>query len=438
MREWRMRLPVGGAVVRGVVPMKSLQHCCAVPLLASIAGLCAGLPNLAMALSFSQALQLAEHNAPSLVAQAAKLEAAQYAAIPAGELPDPKLLFGLQNVPFEGSRSFQLNAEPMTMQMLGVSQQIPNSDKRQARRDSAAAAIDSAAAASVVERLQVRLQTAQAWIASYTLQHKLVQFEAFAQQNRLFAATVKAQLAGGGGQAADVIGPQQEAALLAEEQDQLRQQYQQAQAALSRWIGDEGLQPLSGQLPQWPFDPRGYFARQAQHPQVAAYAPLTREAEALVRQAQAEKNSDWSWEVDYQKRGADYGDMFSVKFSVDLPLFTASRQTPKIAARLAEVNQLQAQQQTAVREQEQLLRDQLAQYQRLQRAVARSQSSLIPLAEDKLRLTQASYGAGKTALTTVIDARRELIANQLKQLDLQGQLALTSTWLQFNYAEQRP
>jgi outer membrane protein, heavy metal efflux system len=130
--------------------------------------------------------------------------------------------------------------------------------------------------------------------------------------------------------------------------------------------------------------------------------------------------------------------MLSVKFSVDLPLFTATRQSPKIAARLAEVNQLQAQQQVVGREQEQLLRDQLAQYQRLQRAVERSQSSLIPLAEDKVRLSQASYAAGKAALTTVIDARRELITNQLKQLDLQGQLALSSSWLHFNYPEQRP
>lgn len=418
--------------------MKSLYHCAAALRLAAVAGLCTGLPNLALALTFDQALQLAEHNAPSLSAQAAKLEAAQYAAIPAGELPDPKLLFGLQNVSFEGNNSYQLGAEPMTMQMLGVMQEMPNSAKRQARRDSAAAAIDSAAAASVVEHLQVRLQTAQAWISSYTLQRKLAQFDAYTQQNRLFAAAVKAQLAGGGGQASDIIGPQQEAALLDEEQDLLRQQYRQAQAALSRWIGDAGLQPLSGQLPHWPIESDAYFARQAEHPQLAAYAPLTREAEALVRQAQAEKSSDWSWELDYQKRGAEYGDMVSVKFSVDLPLFTASRQTPKIAARLAEVNQLQAQQQVVGREQEQLLRDQLAQYQRLQRAVERSQASLIPLSEDKLRLSQASYAAGKAALTTVIDARRELIANQLKQLDLQGQLALSSSWLHFNYPEQRP
>jgi cobalt-zinc-cadmium efflux system outer membrane protein len=418
--------------------MSSLRPTTSSPCALLLASLLLSLPNLAQALSFNQALQLAEHNAPSLTAQAARVQAAKYAAIPAGELPDPKLLFGLQNVPYEGSNSFQLDAEPMTMQMLGFMQEMPSSDKRQARRDSAAAAIDSATAASLIERLQVRLQTAQAWIASYTLQRKLEQFAAFTQQNRLFAATIKAQLAGGRGQAADIIAPQQEAALLEEEHDQLSQQLSQAQAALSRWIGEPGQQALSGPLPQWSVDAQRYFARQAQHPQVAAYAPLTREAEALVRQAQAEKSSDWSWEVDYQKRGAEYGDMLSVKFSLDLPLFTSRRQAPKIAARLAEVNQLQAQQHATAREQEQLLRDQLAQHQRLQRAVARSQDSLIPLAEDKVRLSQASYAAGKNALTAVLDARRELIANQLKYLDLQGQLALTSTWLQFNYGEQYP
>lgn len=76
-------------------------------------------PGLASALTLEQALSVAEQDAPSLHAQAANLVAARSAAIPAGELPDPKLKLGLQSVPIEGDARWQLEQEAMTMQMVG-------------------------------------------------------------------------------------------------------------------------------------------------------------------------------------------------------------------------------------------------------------------------------------------------------------------------------
>lgn len=83
-------------------------------------------PGLASALTLEQALSVAEQDAPSLHAQAANLVAARSAAIPAGELPDPKLKLGLQSVPIEGDARWQLEQEAMTMQMVGVMQDVPN------------------------------------------------------------------------------------------------------------------------------------------------------------------------------------------------------------------------------------------------------------------------------------------------------------------------
>lgn len=70
-------------------------------------------PGLASALTLEQALSVAEQDAPSLHAQAANLVAARSAAIPAGELPDPKLKLGLQSVPIEGDARWQLEQEAM-------------------------------------------------------------------------------------------------------------------------------------------------------------------------------------------------------------------------------------------------------------------------------------------------------------------------------------
>ena len=77
--------------------MNSKCYCIGWSLVAGLAVSVLALPSLAGGLTLDEALRLAENNAPSLTAQDAKIQAASSAAIPAGELPDPKLLRGVQN-----------------------------------------------------------------------------------------------------------------------------------------------------------------------------------------------------------------------------------------------------------------------------------------------------------------------------------------------------
>ena len=415
--------------------MNSKCYCTGWSLVAGLAASVLALPSLAAALTLDEALQLAENNAPSLTAQDAKIQAASSAAIPAGELPDPKLLLGVQNYPIGGPDRWSIDQDFMTMQMVGVSQEMPNSAKRKARIEVADAAINRAAAERRVERLKVRQATALAWINSFSVERKDALFQDFYKENRLLADTVRAQIAGGRAQPADAVTPKQEAAQLEEQQDDLIRQRAQARAALKRWIGPAANDKPVGSLPEWPVEASGYSHKLQHHPELAAFEPMTREAQAKVREAEAEKQSDWSWEVDYQNRGREFGDMVSVQFSWDLPLFPDSRQNPKIAAKHAELNQLEAEREVLSREHTQQLEDQVADYERLNRAVHRSQSSLLPLAKEKVELTMASYRAGKGDLNSVVAARRELIEARLKQIDVEEQRALTSARLYFAYGE---
>jgi cobalt-zinc-cadmium efflux system outer membrane protein len=403
-----------------------------------VAGLLASvlaLPSLAAALTLDEALRLAENTAPSLAAQDAKIQAASSAAVPAGELPDPKLLAGLQNYPIGGPDRWSVNDDFMTMQMVGVRQDMLNADKRKARIDVANAGVDRAAAERQVERLNVRQATALAWISSYSVERKDALFQDFYKENRLLSDTVRAQIAGGLAQPADAVTPKQEAAQLAEQQDDLVRQRAQARAALKRWIGPAANETPVGSLPQWPINNSGLSHKLQHHPELAAYGPMTREAQARVREAQAEKKSDWSWEVDYQHRDRQFGDMVSVQLSWDLPLFAQTRQNPKIAAREAQVNQLESEREALSREHTEQLESALADYERLNRAVQRNAQSLVPLAKEKVELNMASYRAGKSNLNTLVAARRELIEARLKQIDVEEQRALTSARLYFAYGE---
>ena len=387
----------------------------------------------AAALTLDEALRLAEREAPSLTAQAAQVAAARSLAIPAGELPDPKLLLGLQNLPIEGDNRGRLDGEPMTMQMLGVMQEVPNRAKRTARIDVAEAGVQRATQAQRVERLKVRRETALAWIEALGIEQKLALFGDLYAENSLLSKAVGARIGAGRGAAADSIGPRQEAALLAEQEDQLLQQRLQQRAALRRWIGPRGNESLSGQMPHWPVDAAHYQHNLQRHPELALFEPMTVEAQAEIRQAVAEKTPDWSWQLAYQNRDAAYGDMLSVQVSLDLPLFPASRQSPRIAAKQAQLNQLEAERSAAERAHAQQLASDLAEYQRLERALRRSQDSLLPLAEEKVALSLADYRSGAGELASVITARRELIEARLKHIDFAQARALTSARLYFAY-----
>lgn len=405
------------------------------PLVAALAATVAALPSSAAPLTLDEALRLAENSAPSLMAQAAKQQAAISAAIPAGELPDPKLKFGVDNYPIGGSDRWTLDQDSMTMPMVGVMQEVPNRDKRKARVEVAAAAVDRAAAEGRVARLNVRLATAAAWISSYSIERKEALFQDFYKENRLLSDTVRAQIAGGRAQPADAVTPKQEAAQLADQQDDLIRLRTQARAGLKRWIGPAAGDSPVGGLPEWPVETSGYAHKLQHHPALAAFIPMTQEAEAKVREAEAEKHPDWSWELDYQHRGRQFGDMVSVQFTFDLPLFPDSRQNPKIAAKYAELNQLEAERDDMVREHTEQLEQSLADYERLNRAVHRSQEVSIPLAKEKVGLTMASYRASKGDLAAVIVARRELIEARLKQIDVEEQRAQANARLYFNYGE---
>ncbi|MBC7956061.1 MAG: TolC family protein, partial [Cytophagales bacterium] len=84
-------------------------------------------------LSFDEATHLALDQAPSLAAQHNALASAQAAQPAAATLPDPRLTLGVDNLPLSGSDRFNLTRDFMTMQRIGLMQEVPNRGKREAR-----------------------------------------------------------------------------------------------------------------------------------------------------------------------------------------------------------------------------------------------------------------------------------------------------------------
>lgn len=387
----------------------------------------AALPLPVAALSFEQAQGLATQGAPTLTVSQAKVDWARAAVIPAGELPNPKLAVGVENFPIGGPDRYSLTGDFMTMQRVAYMQDVPHPSKRAARVAVAQARILQAESVQKLSMLAVRRETAGAWIRRYVLEQQLALFDSLFQQNKFLESAVQAQLASGRGAITDVLVPRQEAAMLAERQDELQAQRTQAIGALQRWIGTAAIEPLEGPPPYWLLHREVLTHRLQSHPELGLLHANRHALEAELQEVHAMKNPDWGVELAYQRRGEPFGDMVSVKLTVDLFTAPATRQDPPIAAKHQEQRGLAAEIELLQREHTQELNTQWAELERLNLALARNQATLQPLMQNKVALTFAAYQAGTGGLLEHLAARREALETQLRFLALQGErLALSA------------
>jgi len=118
-------------------------------------------------LPLAEALKIGENDFPALAAQNAALAAASELVPRAGELPDPKLRIGVDNLPVNGADRFRYDADFMTMRKIGLMQDFPNGEKRRLRGERAALERDVEAANLAARRAGLRREIALGWVELY-------------------------------------------------------------------------------------------------------------------------------------------------------------------------------------------------------------------------------------------------------------------------------
>ena len=390
------------------------------------------------ALTYDEALNLAETRASELGARQNTVAAARAARISAGELPDPKLVMGVDNLPVQGSEAWNTSRDFMTMQRIGVMQEITHGDKREAARQLAEANIAKADAELQIERLSVKRQTLLAWLKVYYLQQQRTLLDQLEAENRLLATAVAARLASGQGRGGDSLLSRQEAVALEDRRDDLERDLRKAQADLARWVGVAAREPLTGMPPTYTPNPDHMRHDLDRHPDVAIFGVQEASARAEVALAEAAKKSDWGVEMDYQHRGPAFGDMVSVQFTFELPVFTQTRQNPRIVARQQELERVSAERESMVRQHTAELEAMLAEQAALVRQVERIDREWLPLGQQKVDLALVAYRAGQEPLPAVLDARRFLIDTRLKRIDFEARRAAVEASLHYLSEEVQP
>lgn len=402
-------------------------------------GSSAALPADLTPLSFQEAVQTAERQAPELRARAAGVRAAEAAIGPASELPDPELIVGLQNLPLTGEDAFSVSRDFMTMQTVGVMQQFPRREKRRLRGERAATEADRERALQTAEALVVKEATARAWMAAATAQQRVTLLAALQPRADAQLAAATAALTAGRGTAADGIAAQAAIVALADRLAAAQADRDTARTELARWLPDLGDRPL-GEWPDWRDlgrDPEALIADLPHHRALLAYDAAERAAAADVALAVAEKRPDWSVELAYAQRGPGFSNMLSVQFRVPLTLFAARRQDPMIASKQALALRVDAERDAAQREQGAQLRKTLVTWRSTLDRVTRYERDLLPLSEDRAEAALAAYRGGRGDLTASLRALDDAIEQRLAYADLQNTLGQAWAALVFAFPAER-
>ncbi|MGC6388943.1 TolC family protein [Ewingella sp. S1.OA.A_B6] len=398
--------------------------------------LLAGMPFFVHAapLTFSYAVSSALQQSPELSASQTAIHSAQSSAIPAGSLPDPKLITGLDNFPVSGPMANSLTEESMTMEKIGLMQEIPNSAKRDAREEVASAQIQLAGSQHSILQVDVAQGAAVAWLSRYYLEQQLGLLHQLERENDVLGTALQAQIVSGRTPLADSLNAGEKQAELADREDQLQGELRTVIANLSRYIGADAQQPLVGSAPDLSVDAATYLKTLHKTPKIQAYNSETAKAKAELRAAQAEKKPDWSVELDYQRRDPQYGNMVSVQFTVGLPVFAASRQDPLITAKTLDLTQVGELRDAAIRQQTNQLNNDLADYATLTHQIQRIDQRWLPLARQKVTLLNAGYARGTSDSAALINARSAVLEQQIRKVGLQSQRAQRAATLYYTFA----
>ncbi len=384
-------------------------------------------------LTLHDALRLAQDRSRQLLAQDSAAAAAREMALAAGQLPDPTLKAGINNLPINGADRFSLTRDFMTMRSVGVMQEFTRDEKRKARSARFDREADVAEAGRAVALADLRRDTAMAWLDRHYQERMRDLLQVQRVETALQIEAADAAYRGGRGSQADVFAARSAVAQLDDRIRQVELQITTATTRLVRWVGPDAEQALAAPpgLVQVRLASGDLQTHLEHHPQVALMARQEAVARAEADIAQRNKRSDWSVELTYSQRGPDFSNMVSVNLSIPLQLDQKNRQDRELSAKLAIAEQMRAQREEATREHVAVTRSWLQQWQSLRDRLTHYDSALIPLTAERTRAAVAAYRGGAGMLPAVLEARRMEIDTRMERLRLEMESA--GLWAQLEY-----
>jgi outer membrane protein TolC len=387
----------------------------------------------AQSLSLEDAQRRAVERSQQLVAQDAAVRASREMAVAAGQLPDPVLKAGIDNLPVNGPDQFSVTRDFMTMRRIGVMQELTRREKLDLRaqrfdREAEKSAAEKAAAIASIQR-----NTALAWLERYYAEAMLGVIAEQAGQVKAEIVAAEGAYRGGRGSQSDVIGAHSTLATLEDRASEFRRRVLTAKTNLARWIGEGADSPLGARpaIDAIRLHAGALEHDLRQHPEIQVLVKQEEIAATEARLAEQSRTPDWSVEVAYQQRGSAFSNMVSLGVSVPLPWDRGNRQDREVASKLAMAEQTRAQREEMLRAHVGEVRVMIAEWQNGRERLTRYERDLIPLAGERCKAALASYQGGKTTIADLLLARRNETDVRMQAVQLEMETA--RLWAQLNF-----
>ena len=391
------------------------------------------LETYAQALSLEEAQRRALERSRQLAGQDSAIAASRERAVAAGQLPDPVLQLGVDNLPINGADRFSLTRDFMTMRRIGVMQELTRGEKRELRAQRFEREAEKSAAEKTAAVASIQRDTALAWLDRYYAEAMAA---VIAEQAGLVRHEIQAAegvYRGGRGSQTDVIAAHSTLVGLEDRASEFARRIANANINLARWIGEGADAALASRpgIDAVRLDIDALERELEHHPQIAILARQEDLARTEARLARANRNPDWSAQVMYQQRGPDFSNMISFGVSVPLPWDRPNRQDREVAAMLAMAEQARAQREEMLRAHIGEVRAMLTEWQNGRERLARYERELIPLAQERSRAALAGYQGGRTSVADLLLARRN--ETEVRMQAVQLEMDTARLWAQLNF-----
>ena len=308
---------------------------------------------------------LAEESSPSVVdldyAVAAALEdsfelagiAAQSEALIAASsqveaLPDPMLSLSAMNVPTD---TFNFDQDPMTQMQVGLSQRFPFPGKRGLRRDSVGFQIAAVDQMLTESRTAIIGEVRSAWWRLMSLDRALQIVEQNKDLMRNFVAIAQTKYEVGNGIQQDVLLAQLELSRLLDRELRIRGMRRAAQADLNGMMHRPPdrllilpVVPANTSLPELQTERQLLQQAGSARALIDVHRGMIESAQANLALAEKDRLPDINLGIGYgfrqgfdPVRGVDRPDLLSVMVSINVPIFSGSKQSKAVEQRTHEV-----------------------------------------------------------------------------------------------------
>ena len=363
--------------------------------------------------------------------------------IAAGELPDPVVTLGINNL---AADTFDFDQERMTHLKMGIAQHFPRGKTRKLSQDKLAKASEQYSHLRENRKGEIIVGVSHIWLNLYRVQESIrvvhksrLLFEKLVgvvENNYSAALTNTTQF--------DIMQAELEISFLDDRLAVLNQERETHIAQLSEWLGyviDDKVDVSQNLTKIHPIQKTSsVFVHIAEHPAILSIDKQIDSSEIGIELSKQKYKPAWSLNLGYGYRensptGVDRSDLLSLSVNFDVPLFTSNRQDQKVNAAVYTRESVLNKKEHMMRKLIHIHESSTADLNNLRKRAALYDSVLLPQTQQSIEIALNAYSADEGDFSEVLRAQISELNTSLELLKIRVSIQKAILSLNFSLME---